>query len=306
MAALSAGVLAATGLYLAGRHVQSLSTVSASTYGTAVLAKSLLLAVALGIAAYNTLVVNPALADRVLGRRVAWRPDRRRLATTATVEAAVLVTAVAVAALMTTVPTAKEVARADVLYAPAHATVDGLFVTFEAVPTGPSQRILVRVEPVIRPVADPVTGVQVGIAGPSAPGTAADGAAVVLRKTEEGRYEGSLPAAPDGDWQAQLVLNRVWSDDVVLAVPWSSGTGHPTTGLERATSALALLLLAGMASVLALVAARRRPTTGVLMTDELYLAHDESVPAGQGGPWDAPDAGDGETTAGSRVGASRR
>ncbi len=290
MAALAAGVLAATGIYLAGRHVQSLSTVSASTYGTALLAKSLLLAVALGIAAYNTLVVNPALADRVLGRRVGWRPDRRRLATTATVEAGMLVVAVAAAALMTTVPTAKEVARADVLYAPAHATVDGLFVTFEAVPTGSSHRVLVRIEPVIRPVAAVVTGVDVGVTGPSASGADAGGASLALHKTEEGRYEGSLPAVPDGDWQARLVLHRTWSEDSTLVVPWSSGTADRTTGLERTTSALALLLLLGMASVLALVAARRRPSTRAPRPD----AADAVV-----------DAGERETTEDLRVGASR-
>lgn len=287
MAALAAGVLAATGLYLAGRHVQSLSTVAASTYGTAVLAKSFLLAVALGIAAYNTLVVNPALADRVLGPRVGWRPDRRRLATTATVEAAALVAAVAVAALMTTVPTATEVARADVLVAPAHATVDGLFVTFEAVPTGSGERVLVRIEPVVRPVAAVVTGVDLAVDGPSRSGTDAGGASVPLRTTEEGRYEGSLPAAPEGDWRARLVLHRAWSQDSVLVVPWSSGTGDRATGLERAASALALLLLVGMASVLALLAARRHPTTGGPPTDDPILVRD------------------GETPVAARVGASR-
>ncbi len=280
MAALAAGVLGATGLYLAGRHVQSLSTVSASTYGTAVVAKSLLLAVALGMAAYNTLIVNPAVADRVLGRRVAWRPDRRRLAATATVEAAVLVTAVAVAALMTTVPTATEVARADALVAPAHATVDGLFVTFEAVPTGSGQRVLVRIEPVIRPVAAVVTGVELAVTDPSAPATSAGEANVVLRTTEEGRYEGSLPTSPDGDWQARLVLHRAWSEDSFLVVPWSSGTADRTTGLERTTSALALVLLAALVSVLALLIARRRSTTAPLVPDDLEIETAVGTPVG--------------------------
>ena len=68
MAAVAAGVMAATGVYLAGRQVESLSTLSASTYGTAVVAKVLLLVTALVIASYTTLVVNPPLADRLLGR----------------------------------------------------------------------------------------------------------------------------------------------------------------------------------------------------------------------------------------------
>ena len=291
MAALAAGVLAATGLYLAGRHVQSLSTVSASTYGSAVVAKSLLLAVALGIAAYNTLVVNPALADRVLGRRVGWRPDRRRLASTATVEAVVLVAAVAAAALMTTIPTAKEVARADVLFAPAHATVDGLFVTFEAVPTGSSQRLLVRTEPVIRPMSAVVTGVEVEATAASAAQGAAGVERVALRKTEEGRYEGSLAGAREGDWQATLVLHRTWSNDSVVVVPWSSGVGEQPTPLERTTSALALLLLAGMASVLALVMARRRRSAADLRSQRLRDSAPNDVPDPDPHPEPDPDPG---------------
>jgi len=283
MAAVAAGVLGATGIYLAGRQVESLSTVSDSTYGTAVMAKALLLAVALSIAAYNTVVVNPALADRVLGTRVSWRPDPRRLATVVTVEAVVLVVAVAVAALMTTVPTAKEVTRAGVLSAPAHATVDGLVVTIEAVPTGSSQRHHVRIEAVIRPVAAPVTGVEVGVVGSSA-GRSRDDARVVLSKTEEGRYAGSLPGALDGDWDAQLVLQRAGAADSVLDVPWSSGTGDRTTPLERTTSPLAVLLLMGVASVLVLVAARRRRTPGPTTTDAVVVEPD---PAGSSG---LPDA----------------
>jgi hypothetical protein len=158
--------------------------------------------------------------------------------------------------------------------------VDGLFVTFEAVPTGSGQRVLVRIEPVIRPVAAVVTGVELGVTDPSAPATSASEADVVLRATEEGRYEGALPTAPDGDWQARLVLHRAWSEDSVLVVPWSSGTADRTTGLERVTSMLALLLLGGMASVLALLVARRRSTTSPPVPDDLEIETPVGTPVG--------------------------
>lgn len=258
MAAVAAGVLAATGVYLAGRQVQTLSTVTRSAYGTAVVVKALLLAVALAVAAYTTLVVNPSLADRLLGARVAWRPAPRRISPTIVAELAVLATAVAVAALMTTVPTAREVSRADALSAPVSRTVDGVFVTFEAVQTGSAQHLVVRTEPVVRPIDAPVTGVEVAV---DARGTRPAGAAplrVQLVETEAGRYEGNVTDAEPGDWAANVVLHRTARPDSVLGVSWSSSSADAVTPLERTSSALAVLLLAGIGSVLALVVARRR------------------------------------------------
>ena len=260
MAAVAAGVLAASGIYLAGRQVQTVSTATAGTYGTAVVAKVVLLATALALASYSTLVVNPRLADTVLGSRVRWRPQARRLSTTVTAELVVLATAVAVAALMTTVPTAREVSRAGTLSAPVSATVDGLFVTFEAVPTGSGQHLVVRTEPVVRPVAAPVTGAEVGVAA-----AGVDAARATLRETEPGRYEGTVADPAAGDWSASVVLHRDGRPDSTLVVPWSPGSRDAATPLELTTSALAVLLLAATGSVLLLVAARRRwapaPTT---------------------------------------------
>ena len=257
MAAVAAGLLAATGVYLAGRQVPTVSSATASPYGTAVVAKVLLLATALALASYSTLVVNPRLADTVLGTRVAWRPRPRRLSTTVTAELVVLATAVAVAALMTTVPTAREAGRAGTLSAPVSDTVDGLFVTFEAVPTGSSQHLVVRTEPVVRPVAGPVTGAEVGVAAPGA-----GAVRVTLRETESGRYEGTVADPAPGDWSASVVLHRDGRPDSVLVVPWSPGSREAATPLEVATSALAVLLLAAIGSVLLLVAARRRRRNG--------------------------------------------
>jgi hypothetical protein len=181
------------------------------------------------------------------------------LSTTVTAEVVVLAIAVAVAALMTTVPTAREVSQAGTLSAPVSATVDGLFVTFEAVPTGSSQRLVVRTEPVVRPVVSPVSGVEVGVA---------DVARVQLRENDSGRYEGTLADPAPGDWSASVVLHRDGRPDSLLVVPWSPGSREAATPLERTTSVLAVLLLAGIGSVLLLpVAARRRRAPEDLTVD---------------------------------------
>jgi putative copper export protein len=253
MAAVAAGVLAATGVYEAARHVEGVSTVLSSTYGVAVVVKVLLLAGALVLAGHATLVVNPGIAERVLGSRVAWRPQPRRLARTVAVEAVVLVAAVAVAALMTSVPTARQVTRAAEVSAPAHSTVDGLFVTVESVSTGTSQRLVVRTEPVVRPLLAPVTGVEVGDAG--RPGVRP----VALSEADPGRYEGMWTDPIEGGWQARVALHREGRPDSVLLVPLTARAGDVTTALELAGSGLAVLLLAGIAWVV-VAAARRRGT----------------------------------------------
>ena len=202
--------------------MQTVSTATASTYGTAVVAKVVLLATALALASYTTLVRQPRLADTVLGSRVGWRPQARRLATTVTAEVAVLATAVAVAALMTTVPTAREVSRAGTLSAPVSATVDGLFVTFEAVPTGSGQHLVVRTEPVVRPVARRGHGRR-GRGRAAARREPLRAVHAGLRETEAGRYEGTVAEPGGGDWSARLVLQRDGRPDSVLDVPWSPG-----------------------------------------------------------------------------------
>ena len=269
MAAVSAVVLLATGVYEAGRHVESLATVSRSLYGSAVVAKVLLVAVALALAGYNTLVVNREIAHRV-GRVLrlgpTWRPRPRPFTTTVTVEAIVLALAVAVAGLMTSVPTAREVDAAAAVTAPHSDTVDGLFVTFEAIPVGTTTRLVVRTEAIVRPLRHPVAGVEVGIApGQSTTPTTAEGERITLRAAEPGRYEATTADAPGGDWTAQVVLHRSGAPDAVVLVPWSSGPGDAPTPLELAASGLAAALLAGLATIVAVSMRRRRasvPTPG--------------------------------------------
>ncbi|WP_076263964.1 copper resistance CopC family protein [Intrasporangium flavum] len=276
VAAASTVVLVGTGLYEAGRHVGSLATATSSVYGTGVLAKLLLVAVALVLAGYNTVLVNPAVSARVgdvLRLGPGWRPRRHRLATTVTVEACVLAGAVAVAALMTSVPTAREVQAASAVTAPHSATVDGLFVTFEAVPTGEQLRLVVRTEAVVRPLPTPPSGVEVGLA---------PAGSITLRAVEPGRWEASAPVPESADWTAAVVVHRSGRPDSVVLVPGSTATAGAATPLELVTSGLAVAMLLGLATV---VAVRRR-----------HRATDSpshwSPPAGVGGAEPGPGTGD--------------
>ena len=259
-AAVAAGVLVATGLYEAGRHLTTPSDLSGGPYGLAVLAKVLLVAVALAVAGYNTLIVNPHVADRVgrrLGRGPGWGPPRHRLLTTVTVEAVILLVAVAGAAVMTSVPTAREADAASAVTAPFTDTVDGLFVTFEAVPIGSRTRLVVRSEAVEKPLPNPVTGVEAAIAD-GASTVAGAGDRVQMTATEPGRYEALVTSVPTGRWTAEIAIHRAGAPDSVLSAPWSTAASNAATTLELAGSGAAALLLLVTGSGLVLVLRRRR------------------------------------------------
>jgi copper transport protein len=259
-AALSSGVLLATGLYEAGRHIPSLDGVTTGSYGKAVLAKVVLFAAAIGLAGVNTLRVNPGLADRIpsLHGRVApaeERPDR--LALTVRIEAALLVVAVLAAGVLTSVPTSREVALATRPAVPHAENVDGLFVTVEAVPDGPGQRrIVVRSNPTILPETAPVLAVDTDVTDP-------DGRTEQLALTalDGGRFEGAIPASETGRWTIDLRLHRQALPDTVVSTSWqqSATADQLPHSLRTLTGLLAMLILAALAAAGIILRRRRTP-----------------------------------------------
>ncbi len=249
-AAVSSAVLLATGLYEAGAHVETWPALLRGVYGPAVVGKVLVVTVALGLAAWNTVMVNPGVArrvGRVLGLGRDWSAPVHRLRTTVLVEALVLLVAVGLAALMTAVPTAREVTAARTADAPQSARADGLFVTVDAVPVAGRTRLVVRAQPVIRPVGAPVTGVEVAVSDGVLTSPVADPAdRIVLSRTEAGRWETSIPDPGQRDWTAEVLLHRAGARTTVVLVPWSSTAGWP--GLRVAAVAAAVVLLLVLAA----------------------------------------------------------
>ncbi|MDJ0323685.1 copper resistance protein CopC [Cryobacterium sp. PH31-AA6] len=248
MAAVATVVLLASGLYEAGRHLPDLTSVGSTIYGGTVAGKLVLVGVALAIAGINTLLVNPRLAARVgllLGRPVGWAPvPLRRFSTIVAAEVLILAVAVGGASLLTTVPTARDIATATRQTAPHTSTVDGLFVTVEQLAAGPAQsRLIVRVRSIVKLEQAPVTVVSVTLAGPTGTMTS-----VLLERIEPGRYETETAKPTPGVWQASVAMQRDGLPAAVTQVGWTVDAASPEgpSVLEVVTSVLAILLLAAM------------------------------------------------------------
>lgn len=249
MAAAATVVLLATGLYESGRHIPDLGSVTSTVYGAAVAAKTVLIVVALALAGINTLLVNPRLAapvGRILGRRSGWAPlPQARFGKVVAAEVLVLVVAGGAAALLTSVPTAREVAtttRATTLHT---ANVEGLMVTFEEVPAGPDQsRLIVRTRPTVKLEPTPVSGVEVLLVGPGGKPTK-----VSLAPIEAGRFEAETAKPTPGTWKASLALQRDEMPVAVTQVGWNVAAEGPDGArpLEMVTTGLAVLLLLALA-----------------------------------------------------------
>ena len=274
VAAAASVVLVATGVYAAGLHVDDVDGVTSTAYGQAVLGKSVLLAVALGFAAYNTLAVRPRLAQRVRATVTSLRPGssprvevrprwlvRRRLATTVALEAAVLGLALALAAALTSMPTAHESAAADRV-TPAHTTVvSGLFVTLETSPEGSGLRFVVRARSVVRPEPGPVTGADVTVIDEAAlaGGPAQPTSRTTLRAVEPGHYE-ALGPAPAGRWTALVTVHRDRAPDTVARIGGLEPVEQADTSALRTPASIVAALL--LTAPVVLVVARRSRLRG--------------------------------------------
>ena len=241
LAAASTVVLLATGLLEAGHHLPGLGAVTSTVYGAGVAAKTVLMVVALGLAAVNTAVVHPELAARA-GMKLPYGMLRRltlgsprRFAATVTAEAAVLGLAVALAAVVTSTPTSREYLDARRPTTVHVERADGLFVTFEEVPGGPAKgRLIVRLRSIVRPDPAPVTGVDVDLGGQSGH------VLVPLARTDPDRYEGTTAEPGPGTWTATVHVHRTNAADTVTSSSWTVDPKAADSGLfEVVTTALA-------------------------------------------------------------------
>jgi copper transport protein len=258
MAAVAAVVLLATGLYESGRHIPDLDAVSSTVYGEGVGLKMALVSVALVLAGLNSLLVNPRLATpvgRILGRPIGWAPvSLRRFTTVLTVEVVILLGAVAAAALLTSVPSARELEAAAEETTPLSASTDDVFVTFEVVPAGADQsRLIVRTRSTIRPEPAPISGIKAYLV--PAVGTETN---LSLSSIEPGRHEAETAKLGPGAWQVSVVIERSPLPDIATQFEWIVPAAIPDGArrLEVVTTVLAVLMLFVVAG--AILFARRR------------------------------------------------
>ncbi len=271
LAAVSTLVLAATGIYQAGQHVPDLSSMGTTIYGAAVAAKVALLGLALLLAAVNTVLVDSALLDRLVPARPrallrsAAPADRGKVfAGTLVAETVVLTIAVAAAALLTSVPTAREVSVATRPVAPQASNIDGLFLTFESVAEGSDgrRRLILRLRSTIQPEPAPVTGIDVRVTGPGG-----STELVPLTEVEPGRYEGATDVEPVGEWEGFVAVHRLGVLDSAMATSWTvrSAAGEFATPLRTLTMLVAGLLLAVLIGLTLILRRRRVPDVDVDM-----------------------------------------
>lgn len=260
IAATSALTMLATGVLLLGRDLPDLAALRDTSWGLAATGKLSALVAVLLVAALSALAVHPqsdgwsARAPRQLG--VLPGAARAGFPRLVGAEVVCLGVALVLAALMTSVATADQ--QRDVAATPTArtVTVDGLFLSLEQVPLSrQDSRIVLRINPLLRPQPGPVTGADVMLVGPDSSATS-----VSLARVEEGHWETTAPTASAGRWTAWIAVQRRGTADAVGSVTWTAaqdgGAGpFATLGLVLAVA----LLSAGAAT--AVVVRRRRPGT---------------------------------------------
>jgi len=283
LAVASVGLLAATGLYYAGRQVASLDALLTTLYGQALLGKiGLVLAVG-AIGLLNTLILRPHLADplaRLLRRPAGWTPlPPTRLRSLLLAEAAFGISVLATVGLLTAAPPARgpEFAPAPEA-APSFlsSSVNDLLVSLSVRPNRPGPNVFeLRAVSTRRPEPAPIervrlrfTSSQKNVVSPQ------------LEQIEPGRYRlGGDYLSDAGPWRIEALVKRSGLGETRAGFDWSvapSVAPRPVLVsnrlLEPILTKASAAVLFGLAAVLAWVLVARHPLRGrVGTTDTLII-----------------------------------
>jgi copper transport protein len=271
LAAGSAGLVVITGLYSAGRQVDTVDRLLGTPYGRALLVKSTLLLVLGGLGLVNSARLHgrcPAWLGSFGSRLAAGWPSRRLVLAEASAGALLLL---AVGVLLETAsahgpatgsgPTTK--AGIPTAVETASGSVADLVVTVSATPNRPGVNGFTALAASSRrPPPAPLEGVELQIGAADG-----DGGVVALQQVGPGRWFGTGPLDQAGSLRLEAVLHRAGKR---LAVPLSWWVGPPVQApgvvaapgrrLAPYVDGMALSLLAGALALVAarLVLARRR------------------------------------------------
>jgi copper transport protein len=234
VAAVSVGILAATGLYSAGREVVSVHAGATTLYGRTLVAKSVLLLGAGGLGLLNSALLHPRLAAsvaRLLRRPAGWTPvSMKRLPSLVIAEVAVGVVATMAVGVLTSAPPARTPRPSAFEPTPVRITraVDDLLVTFGAQPNRPGENLFtVSVASTRRPPLALVRGVTLRLEGSRDTGRATN---LTMREDEPGSFRagGDFLDRP-GNWSVQVLITRGGKADRTTSFDWSVSPLGPNT-----------------------------------------------------------------------------
>jgi putative copper export protein/methionine-rich copper-binding protein CopC len=261
-------VVAATGLYEAGRYVPDLGGLLTTLYGNGVLLKVLILGMAMGFAALNTLIVDAgpaALIRRILRRPARWViVSRDKFVLLVAGELLVAVAIVSVASILISVPTALETELAASFVTPTRsAMADDIFVTVENAPISDSEsRLVIRARSLVKPDPGPITAIELTLTSSAAQGPITAQA----NSVEPTRYEAQVTRLRPGDWTVALTIHRQDFHDSTMSVEWTIPTppGSEASALQTVTSAAAVIMIGSLIVVLLIIGRRRESPPAVL------------------------------------------
>jgi copper transport protein len=273
VAVVSVCILAATGLYSAGRQVASPDASITTLYGQALLSKIGLVLVVGAFGLVNATLLHPAVSAplaRLLRRPRGWTPlGPSGLRATLLIEAGLGVAVLLITGILTSAPPAREA-----LYGPAPTlappvltrTVDDMLVSFSAQPNRPGPNVLtVRALSNRRPAAAPIRGVLLRLTGRGQTKTVS----LPMHEVATGEYQaGSEGFAHAGGWSVAVLVQRGGGADRLARFEWAVApltprhrvilSDRPLEPILTRTALGVLMLLALSSALLSFGQIRRR------------------------------------------------
>ena len=263
LAALSVGVVVATGLYSTGRQVASVDALITTLYGRALLGKVILMLGVGALGLLNSMLLHPHLAAplaRLLRRPAGWTLlSLKRLPLLVLAEAGLGLLVVLIVGLITATQQANgpEFTPTEGIPTALTQSVDDVLVTFSAKPNRPGQNVFtVRAVSTRRPPPAEVMRVILRFTylGQDMGRTSAD-----AEEIEPGLYQlGGNYFSLAGPWQVEVVVRRRGLEDSVARFHWTvapPGEGRPVVLSNRPWESPLTVAAAGMILALLLVTA---------------------------------------------------
>lgn len=279
LAALSVGVLAATGLYGAARQVDSVDGLFTTLYGGALLSKTGLVLAAGMFALGSSVLLRPRLAAklaRLFRRPNGWTPVApSRLPRLLVAEALIGLLILLAAGVLTAAVPARGPGDPGQLRTAVSQSVDDLLVTFSAKPNRPGDNVFTALAVSTRRPA-PADVEQVALR--FTPEGDGEGSRIVqMQQVEPGRFRaGGSQLDRSGSWSIAVLVRRSGLKDSEARLDWAVAEPGPPPGtvLSRRPLApflipaalvlgLGVLLLATWYWVLPLRSRRRRSSESV-------------------------------------------